>query len=244
MDINGLSSSGYLNSTAAAGKSGKTSETKKSKVTGRTIGEPELSEKAAKYYEQLKKKYAHMEFILVSPDKKEEVDRNKGMYQSSKQILVLIDSDKIEKMAEDESFRKKYEGILSGAAGKIEQMKTSLGSRAESVSSFGMTFNSNGEASYFAVVDKSLAMQRERIQEKQQEKVKAKKDAAKKAEKKQQEDRLEEKRTESGKADKVTVSAGSWEELLKKIDRELMGVPDTTLTEYEKSLGQKVDFSV
>ena len=39
-------------------------ETKKTgKVTGKTVGEPKLSEKAAKYYEQLKKKYANMDFF-------------------------------------------------------------------------------------------------------------------------------------------------------------------------------------
>ena len=93
----------YQYRTEQAKKSENTDKTgKKGKVTGRTIGEPELSEKAAKYYEKLKAKYSNMEFILVSPDKKEEAERNKGMYQSSKELLVLIDADKIEKMAEDE----------------------------------------------------------------------------------------------------------------------------------------------
>ena len=41
--------------------------TKKSAVTnGKTIGDPQLSEKAQKYYEQLKKKFSNMDFILVS----------------------------------------------------------------------------------------------------------------------------------------------------------------------------------
>ncbi len=45
--------------------------TKKSAVTnGKTIGDPQLSEKAQKYYEQLKKKFSNMDFILVSADKK------------------------------------------------------------------------------------------------------------------------------------------------------------------------------
>lgn len=44
--------------------------TKKSKVSGRTIGDPVLSDKAQKYYEKLKAKYSNMDFILVSPEKK------------------------------------------------------------------------------------------------------------------------------------------------------------------------------
>lgn len=66
--------------------------TKKSKVSGRTIGDPVLSDKAQKYYEKLKAKYSNMDFILVSPEKKEEAESKKGMYQSSKELLVLIDS--------------------------------------------------------------------------------------------------------------------------------------------------------
>jgi len=142
--------------------------TKKSKVSGRTIGDPVLSDKAQKYYEKLKAKYSNMDFILVSPEKKEEAESKKGMYQSSKELLVLIDSDKIEKMAEDEEYRAKYEGILNNAASRLNQMKDSLGSKADSVSSFGMTFDDHGNASFFAVVDKSLASQRERIADKKE----------------------------------------------------------------------------
>ena len=58
---------GNTTSSAAADKT-----MKKSKVSGAVIGTPELSEKAKKYYEQLKKKYSNMDFILVSKDKKEE----------------------------------------------------------------------------------------------------------------------------------------------------------------------------
>lgn len=121
---------------------------KKSKVSGRTIGDPVLSDKAQKYYEKLKAKYSNMDFILVSPEKKEEAEGKKGMYQSSKELLVLIDSDKIEKMAEDEEYRAKYEGILNNAASRLNQMKDSLGSKADSVSSFGMTFDDHGNASF------------------------------------------------------------------------------------------------
>ena len=42
------------------------------KVSGKTIGNPKLSDEASKYYEQLKKKYSNMDFILVSKDKKEQ----------------------------------------------------------------------------------------------------------------------------------------------------------------------------
>ena len=53
------------NETENTGKTSNFSKTDKNgKITGKTIGQPKLSEKAAKYYEQLKKKYSNMDFIL------------------------------------------------------------------------------------------------------------------------------------------------------------------------------------
>ncbi len=234
--------------------------TKKSKVSGRTIGDPVLSDKAKKYYEQLKAKYSNMDFILVSPEQKEEAESKKGMYQSSKELIVLIDSDKIEKMAEDEEYRAKYEGILSNATSQLSQMKDSLGSKADSVSSFGMTFDDNGNASFFAVVDKSLAAQKERIADKKEAAAEEKKKAQKKTQEKRAEERKADRadknkkmdsadktnsKEKSSDADKVTVSASSWEELLKKIDNVIYeSRADSVLTKEEKAVGQSFDYSI
>lgn len=213
---------------------------KKTRVTGRTIGEPQLSEKAAKYYEKMKKKYSNMDFVLVSPEKKEEAERNKGMYQSSKELLVLIDSDKIEKMAEDEEYREKYEKILNGATAQISQMKNSLGSSANSVRSFGMTFDDHGNASFFAVIDKSLAAQRERITEKKAENAKKQK-----ADQKKEAERAAEERRKEKEKDLVTVTASSWDDLRKKIDNVLFDErADHIMTADEKAVGGLVDYSI
>lgn len=233
---------------------------KKSRVSGRTIGDPVLSDKAKKYYEQLKAKYSNMDFILVSPEQKEEAESKKGMYQSSKELIVLIDSDKIEKMAEDEEYRAKYEGILSNATSQLSQMKDSLGSKADSVSSFGMTFDDNGNASFFAVVDKSLAAQKERIADKKVAAAEEKKKAQKKTQEKRAEERKADRadknkkmdsadktnsKEKSSDADKVTVSASSWEELLKKIDNVIYeSRADSVLTKEEKAVGQSFDYSI
>lgn len=233
---------------------------KKSRVSGRMIGDPVLSDKAKKYYEQLKAKYSNMDFILVSPEQKEEAESKKGMYQSSKELIVLIDSDKIEKMAEDEEYRAKYEGILSNATSQLSQMKDSLGSKADSVSSFGMTFDDNGNASFFAVVDKSLAAQKERIADKKEAAAEEKKKAQKKTQEKRAEERKADRadknkkmdsadktnsKEKSSDADKVTVSASSWEELLKKIDNVIYeSRADSVLTKEEKAVGQSFDYSI
>ena len=226
----------------------KTDETSgKKKVSGQTIGNPQLSEKASKYYEQLKKKYSNMNFILVSEDQKENAKANAAGYANSNNMVVLIDEDKIERMASDENYRKQYEGIIANAASGISQLASSLSATGANVKGFGMQVNDNGTASYFAVLEKSSAAQKERIEKKAAEK----KEAKKAAEKKKNEERLEKKRKETGDVDDtdntetVTVTASSIEELLEKIkDQEQLFLSDTVRTPQEKNVGQNVDFSV
>ena len=83
----------------------KTSQTNTS--YGNTVGDPKLSDKAAKYYEQLKKKYSDMDFVLVSNDSVDGAEQKAAKYANANRTMVLIDADKIEKMAEDEDYRKK-----------------------------------------------------------------------------------------------------------------------------------------
>ena len=224
---------------------------KKSNVKGKTVGEPKLSDKAAKYYEDLKKKYSGMEFILVSRDQKAFAQSQAASYANPAKMVVLIDEDKIERMATDESYRKQYEGIIANAASGMSQLSKSLSGNS-SVKGYGMKVNGNGTASFFAVIDKSLAAQRKRIEKKAQEKKEAKKAEEKRAKKKEQQEKLEESwRKDSGKTenlydeDTVTVQASSIEELLKKInDVTFESMSDYARTEEEKKIGQSFDFSI
>ena len=224
---------------------------KKSNVKGKTVGEPKLSDKAAKYYEDLKKKYSGMEFILVSRDQKAFAQPQAASYANPAKMVVLIDEDKIERMATDESYRKQYEGIIANAASGMSQLSKSLSGNS-SVKGYGMKVNGNGTASFFAVIDKSLAAQRKRIEKKAQEKKEAKKAEEKRAKKKEQQEKLEESwKKDSGKTenlydeDTVTVQASSIEELLKKInDVTFESMSDYARTEEEKKIGQSFDFSI
>ena len=240
--------------TSAAGTAG-TSEAKQTKGTtgnyGRTIGQPELSEKAAKYYEQLKKKYGNYDFILVSRDQKENAKANAAKYVNGYKTVVLIDEDKIEQMATDEKFRKQYEGILSGAAAQIQQLKTSLQSSGANVKGFGMQVNDGGTLSFFAVLKKSSAEQKARIEKKAEQKKTEKKAAEKKAAKKEKEERLKDKKSdkvadskeEADTEDTVTISAGSIEELLSKIETYNFNTrSDSVQTAGERQVGQNFDF--
>lgn len=219
------------------------SAAKKAGNYGKTIGQPKLSDKAAKYYEELKKKFSNMDFILVSADQKEAAKAQAGSFANPVRTVVLIDEEKLEKMAEDEAFRAKYEGIIRGAASGLNQLKKSVGSNS-SVRGFGMQINDNGTASFFAVVDKSLVAQRDRIAKKSAEKKETAKKEAKKAEKEKQAEALEEQRkADKAEGDYVTVTASSIEELKKKVDDVLYSSwSDYVKTDEERQWGQYIDF--
>lgn len=233
-------------------KTDKTAQTEKNgKVTGRTVGNPELSEKAAKYYEQLKSKFGNMEFVLVSKDMKEQAQANAASYANSSKTVVLIDEEKVERMADDEKYRSQYESLISNAAANLNQIKSGL-SQNSGVTSYGIKINDNGTASYFAVVDKSFAAQKERIAKKAEQKKADAKAAEKKADAKKDKEKAEEaKKDKTGAADsakdsdKVTVTASSVEELLKKInDIYYESLSDNVMTEDEKKVGQHFDMSM
>lgn len=207
--------------TTGTEKTGKTSSTN----YGNTVGQPQLSEKAAKYYEDLKKKYSDMDFVLVSNDQVDNAEQKAAKYANPSRTLVLIDAEKIEKMAEDEDYRKKYEDIIRNAGSRLDQMKQSLGSLVKDVKTFGIKVDDNGNTSFFAVVDKSLAAQKERIEKQSKEKAADRKEKQTKA-------------TE-------TIHASFVEELAKKLeDRFYEGMSDKVQTPGEQQVGTQIDFKL
>lgn len=224
--------------------------TKKVKVSGRTVGNPELSEKAAKYYEELKRKYGNMNFILVSKDQKEFAKANAAKYGKPNQTVVLIDEEKIERMAEDEKYRKQYEGIIAQGASGLNQLKNKLASMGLNVKTCGIKVNDNGAASFFATMDKSFKAQNKKIQQRRADKKAAKKAEDKKAQKKKQEEKLKQIREdkkviEEDDEGEITFMADSIDELLEKIGKmDYVFSNDSVRSDEEKQVGQQFDFSV
>lgn len=221
---------------------------KKSRVSGRTIGAPELSEKGAKYYEELRKKYSNLDFILVSKDRKEFAKANAAKYGNAHKPVVLIDEEKIERMAEDEKYRSQYEGIIAQGASGLSQLKNRLASMGMSVKSCGIRVNDNGAASFFATMDKSFKAQGKKAQERLAAKKAAKKAEEKKAQKKQQQEKLEKSREEKSgieeKDNEVTFTADSIDELMEKIEgMDYLFRNDGIMCEQEKQIGRRFDFS-
>ncbi len=228
---------------------------------GFTIGNVALSEKAADYYEKLKSKYHGMEFIAVSKDMKEQVKKNAASYGNANKMVVLIDEEKIERMAEDENFRKKYEGIIAMSQAKLTEAKNSLSSSGAAVKNFGMSVDENGNEKFFATVEKSLDSQKERIRAKAEEKKAEKKKAEKKAEEKKAEKKATEKKAEKKASEEssenavneneeieeqkeyITFESGSLDNLISKVRTysEENAIANVR-TEAELSVGGHIDF--
>ena len=237
-----------------------TETAKKTKVNGRTIGTPELTEKAAKDYEELKKKYGNLDFILVSRDQKEFAKATASKYANAHKMVVLIDEDKIERMAEDEDYRKQYEGIISKGASGLSQLTNKLANMGLSVKSCGINVNDNGAASFFATMDKSFKAQNKTAQQRLAKKKAAKKaeekKAAKKAEQQKQQEKLEAGREErrvireeylegdSDYEDEVTFTADSIEDLIAQIESADNLYRRDILSNRERQVGRGFDFVV
>lgn len=202
-----------------------------------------------------------MDFILVSADMKEQAKSQAGSYANANKMVVLIDEEKIERMAEDEKFRKQYEGIIANAASGISQLGSKIASSGTGVKGYGMQVNDNGTASYFAVLEKSSEAQKERIAKKSAENKAKKKEEQKKADKESKQERLEKSRENnaaknssgvdsddinvSGDSDTITITASSIDELLRKIDDyNQLYKSDNVRTDAEKKVGQRFDYSI
>ncbi len=248
-------------SASAAAKSSAAKETDSSRrlyTAGTTVGEPKLSEKAESYYEELKKKHGNMDFILVSSDMKDTAKSLAGSFANPYKPVVLIDEDKIEKMASDEKYREKYENLIEQGASKMDDFKKQLASSGAQTANYGMQVKDDGTVSYFATMSKSFDDTRTKLAAKRAEKKELEKAEAKKAEKKEASEKLEEKRAETDELEELsedeakeilgsfeTLESDSIEGLLRKVQDFSQNVlTDRTKTVAERAVGSKFDFSL
>ena len=231
---------------------------------GMAIGNVKLSDAAKDYYKELKGKFANSNFILVSNDMKSQVQQNASAYGNANGMVILIDEEKLERMATDESYRKKYEGIIKMSETLMQQAKNSLSSTGASVKNFGMSVDSNGNTSFFATLEKASDNQTKLMEKKAKAKKEAKLKEKKATEKREKEERLE-KTKEKSKAQKeemtdrlnsdeedipvnddkeyVDINASSIDDLLCKVsDYAISSSLDNVMTASEKAVGQHFDF--
>lgn len=231
---------------------------------GMTIGDVNLSDKAKDYLSELKSKFGDMDFIAVSKDKMDEVESNSAAYGNANKTVVLIDEETIEKMANDEEFRKKYEGIIETSKAQLEEAKNSLASSGAKVMNFGMSIHEDGTVKFFATLQKSAENQEKRIEAKKEQnkaekakenKAKEKKNIEKHKEKAAKERQETEKlRSESDDFDiekngvghhkeYVKIESNSIEDLVNLVSKfAYADSSNTVMTQEELSVGQNIDF--
>ena len=186
-----------------------------------------------------------MDFVLVSKDMKEYAKQHASSFGNANRMVVLIDEEKIERMATDDAYRAKYEGLIAKAQSQMPELKSIMQTKGN-VKTIGMQVNDNGTASFFAVMQKSSQTMTEKLAAKRAANKKAEKEAEKKAEKKEAREAQLEKIRDKGsdeEEDYEILMADSVEELLKKIDAFNYNLrADNIMTPMEKNVGQTIDF--
>lgn len=223
-------------------------ETKKEvPVLSRTIGSPKLSEKASEYYKELQNKYKDMDFVLVSSDKMEEVKKNAQFFGRKDKTVVLIDEEKVERMAEDKDFRQKYESIIDTAHKKLPEIKNALDQMGINAKNYGFSVNDDGTTSFFATLEKSSKAQADRIQHR----IEKKRLEAKEQRKEDFEKRIEKAKEDNTKViedeEKITIITDSVENLksaIKSFGLDYFAKSDASVQKEEHDVGTNVDVSL
>lgn len=216
-------------------KNEKTEETKS--TTNQT---QKLSKKAQEVLNKLKDKYKNMDFFVS--DTTDDDEAKQIMSRGTKDYSVLISSDELEKMANDESYYNSRVSDIDGAVDMSKQINEKFGydsaygkENGTQISKIGIKFNNDGTTTYFVELEKLSEKQKERI-----ESVKEKKAEEKKAEAKKNDTASKAKETTEA-TKKTSVQADSLEELMEKIK----GIDwDSIKEETPQTEGGKFDFSV
>lgn len=191
-------------------KAGKADSSHKTDSTKKTGGSVQLSDKAKALLQELKKKYANMDFFVAEYDSDEEAASY--LSRGTKEYSVLIDPEELERMASDDSVKEQNLTLLDEAVGKLDEIKSQLGDHQDEVVHIGITIGKDGELSFFAELEKAGERQKEFIDSIRE----SKKEASEKAEA----DKTDPRHHYSNnyvRGKRTTVYASSAEELLDKI---------------------------
>lgn len=226
----GVYQNSYMSSTVQSKSARETEKTEKPEKK-----EPvQLSDKAKKLLEELKKNYSNMDFFVADYETDEEAAEY--LSRGTKEYSVLIEPETLEEMAADEEAKAKYTGILDDAVDQLKDIKDKLGDNKDDVARLGITIGKDGQVSYFAELEKTGEKQKEFVEKTRE----AKKEERAEQEKKAQEQK-EQDIAAQGRTKKTIVQADSVEELLEKIKN----VDWSQIKSEEKQVtGGKFDFSI
>lgn len=183
----------------------------KVKETGETQSTEtkKLSKKAQDVLKKLKDKYGNMDFFVS--DTTDDTEARQIMSRGTKEYSVLLSSDELEKMAEDDSYYNSRVKDIDGAVSMSKQINGQFGfdsaygkENSTQIAQIGIRLNDDGTTTYFVELEKLSEKQKERIENAKEKKAEDAKKADKSAEKAQT-------------VKKTSVQANSMEELQEKI---------------------------
>lgn len=194
--------------------------------------QPQLSSRAQKLLEKLRKTYDNMDFMVADFDNGE--DAKAILSRGTKEFSVLFSSEELEKMASDEKYEKEYMDRIQGAVRMSEQINAEKGfgsvigkdGEESRITKMGVAFNKDGTMTYFAELEKMSEKQQERIERAREERAEA--------------DSNRGTRVINPIIKKTTVQASSAEELLKKMSE----IDWSKVNEERKEEGNRFDFSI
>ncbi|MCL1866396.1 MAG: DUF6033 family protein [Oscillospiraceae bacterium] len=109
---------------------------------------PLLSAAANSILEELKKKYAGVNFMVADFSTDEEAQRYLRKGKSG--VNCVITPDLLERMAADEETREHYEGLIDSAIVGLDTMKANVSDKVSKIiDSYGIAIDSSGSVSYY-----------------------------------------------------------------------------------------------
>lgn len=121
-------------------------------------GETQLSRKAQKLLEKLRKKYGNIDFMVGDYDNAE--DAKKLLSGGTKATSVLFSVEELEKMASSEKTENEYMNRIQDVLGKADEIQKKYGF----ATSFGVSFDKDGIMSYFATLENTTEKKKTTVQ--------------------------------------------------------------------------------
>ncbi len=123
-----------------------------------TNDEAQLSDKAKSFLENLRKKYGDYDFIVSN-----DMDTSKTV-GSTKEYSVMFTAEEIEQMANDEDYAAKMMGQVGNAVDILKNLSEKDLGEGVQFSQLGASFDSEGNMTLFAQLEKLSTEQQERLE--------------------------------------------------------------------------------
>ena len=172
------------------------------------VDEKKLSAKAQDFLKKLQEKYDNYDFVIA-----DNVDDPQSFSkQSDRGYSVILSTEEIERMAEDEEYAEKVMGQVDKAVGVIDKVAEEKLEDGVNFSSLAVSIDDESNMKLFAGLEKMSEEQQERLEKLKEKRAEEKQNAEKNSE---EDESTEEEETFSVKS--ANVEANSVEELLEKI---------------------------